>query len=80
MEVEVMAPEREVAAQAKIAARMGAMAAVTRTEAVSDQSSEGTGTKWVWPSIRVARVAVGCVIAMVGEANTCRTRPGKRPA
>ena len=72
MEAAGVAPERVEGAQAKVAARVGAMAVVTRTEAAADQSLEGTGTTWVW----VARAAVGVVKVVAGEAHTCRTRPG----
>ena len=61
-----MAPERVAAAESKVATRVGAAAAVTRTEAASrtmaasGQSPEGTRTEWVKASIGgLSRAAVG---------------------
>ena len=66
MEAAGMAPEREEAAESTlVAASVWATVAVTRTEAASGQSPEGTGTALVEASRGVAsRAAVGVVVGM----------------
>jgi len=43
---------------------VGAMVVVTRTEAASGQSPEGTRTTWVWASMGGARAVDGVVVAV----------------
>jgi hypothetical protein len=52
------------AAELKVAAIAGATVVVTRTEAASGQSPEGTRTTWVWASMRGARAVDGVVVAV----------------
>ena len=59
-----MAPEREEAAESKVAASGGSTVAVTRAEAASGQSPEGTRTTWVWASMGGARAVDGVVVAV----------------
>jgi hypothetical protein len=64
MEAAGMAPEREEAAESKVAASVGSTVAVTRAEAASGQSPEGTRTTWVWASMGGARAVDGVVVAV----------------
>ena len=62
MEAAGMVSKRVEAAESAIVARVGA-ATMTRIQAASGQSPEGTWTVWAEASMGVARAAVGVVVA-----------------